>query len=280
MKRILLCCLLLACGLLSLTLFGATPEPPRKSTAGPSVQVLAPMPIPGLDRERTIRVYLPPGYETGRKRYRVLYMFDGQNLFDDATSYIGEWGVDETLDALAKNEGIELIVVGIDHGNELRMRELSPWTNPELGGAPDGEAFMAFVVKRLKPYIDNNYRTKPGRQDTAIMGSSMGGLMTDYAVHQYPETFGMAGIFSPSYWISDDAYKHAAAHPLSRGTRIYLVAGGKEGDQMTSGLRKMEAQLRSEGKVQLYSTVREGAEHNEKFWHAELPMALRFLFGS
>ena len=251
----------------------------RAPTAGPGVQVLAPMAIPGLDRERTIRVYLPPGYDTGRKRYRVLYMFDGQNLFDDATSYVGEWGVDETLDALAKNEGLELIVVGIDHGNELRFRELSPWANPQLGAAPEGAAFMSFVVKNLKPYIDNKFRTKPGRSDTAIMGSSLGGLLTDYAVHQYPETFGMAGIFSPSYWVSEDAYKHAAAHPLARGTRIYLVAGGKEGEQMTTGLRRMETQLRGEGKVALYSTVREGAEHNEKFWRAELPMALRFLFG-
>jgi predicted alpha/beta superfamily hydrolase len=253
-------------------------EPARKSTAGASVRVLAPMAIPGLDRERTIRVYLPPGYETGRKRYRVLYMFDGQNLFDDATSYVGEWGVDETLDALAKSEHLELIVVGIDHGNELRIRELSPWTNPQLGGTPDGKAFMAFVVNNLKPHIDDKFRTKPGRRDTAIMGSSLGGLMTDYAVHQYPDTFGMAGIFSPSYWISDDAYKHAAAHPLPRATRIYLVAGGKEGEQMTAGLRKMEAQLRAENRAKLYSAVREGAEHNEKFWRAELPAALRFLF--
>ena len=275
MKRVLLACLLL----LATTIAGGAQEPPRRSTAGPTVQILSPMAIPGLDRERTIRVYLPPGYETGRKRYRVLYMFDGQNLFDDATSYVGEWGVDETLDTLAKNEGIELIVVGIDHGNELRIRELSPWSNPQLGGAPEGEAFMAFVVKRVKPYIDNTFRTKPGRQDTAIMGSSLGGLMADYAVHQYPDVFGMAGIFSPSYWVSDDAYKHAAAHPLPRNTRIYLVAGGKEGEQMTGGLRKMEAQLRAEGRVKLYSTVREGAEHNEKAWRAELPMALRFLFG-
>jgi predicted alpha/beta superfamily hydrolase len=272
MKAILLACLFL------LPMLSAAQEPARKSTAGPNVQILAPMAIPGLARERTIRIYLPPGYETGRKRYRVLYMFDGQNLFDDATSYVGEWGVDETLDALAKNEGIELIVVGIDHGNEKRATELSPWANPEIG-PPEGEAFMAFVVKNVKPYIDNTYRTKPGRSETAIMGSSLGGLMADYAVHQYPDIFGMAGIFSPSYWISEDAFKHAAAHPLPRGTRIYMVIGSKEGDKHVANLRRMEAQLRSEGKVQLYSTVREGAEHNEKFWRAELPAALRFLFG-
>ncbi len=276
MKRILLACLLL---LLPLFAGAQAQAPERKSTAGPSVQILPPVHIPGLERERTVRVYLPPGYATGRKRYRVLYMFDGQNLFDDATSYIGEWGVDETLDALARNEGLELIVVGIDHGNELRIRELSPWANPELGGAPEGEAFMAFVVKNLKPFIDNNYRTKPGRQDTAIMGSSLGGLMADYAVHQYPDVFGMAGIFSPSYWISEDAYKHAASHPLPRGTRIYLVAGGKEGDKTVANLRRMETQLRADGKVSLYSTVREGAEHNETFWRGELPGAVRYLFG-
>ena len=89
-------------------------------SAGPGVRVLEPMTIPGLDRERTIRLYLPPGYDASTKRYPVLYMHDGQNLFDDATSYVGEWGVDEALDALAA-EGLELIVVGIDHGGEKRF---------------------------------------------------------------------------------------------------------------------------------------------------------------
>lgn len=270
--------LILACLFLLLPFATQAQEAARKSTAGANVHVLPPMPIRGLDRERTIRVYLPPGYDSGRKRYRVLYMFDGQNLFDDATSFVGEWGVDETLDALARDSGLELIVVGIDHGNEKRNTELSPWTNPQFG-PPEGEAFMKFVVQYLKPYIDNTYRTKPGRSDTAIMGSSLGGLMADYAVHQYPDVFGAAGIFSPSYWVSEDAFRHAAAHPLARGTRIYMVTGSKEGDDMTSTLRRMEAQIRAEGRATLYSTVREGAEHNEKAWRVEFPKALRFLFG-
>ena len=272
MKRILLACLLLL-----LPLLGAAQAPPRKSTAGASVRVLETMQIPGLDRERLIRIYLPPSYGTSKKRYRVLYMFDGQNLFDDATSYVGEWGVDETLDAMAKSDGLELIVVGIDHGNEHRNTELSPWSNPQIG-KPEGEVFLDFVIKRVKPYIDNNFRTKPGRQDTAVMGSSLGGLMADYAAHKYPDTFGAVGIFSPSYWVSDEAYRYASEHPLARGTRVYLVVGSKEPKDMTAGMRKMEWQLRGAGKISMYSTVREDAEHNEKAWRAELPMALRFLF--
>ena len=105
-----------------------------KSTATASVSILTPpFLIPGLNRERTVRLYLPPGYATSTKRYPMLYMHDGQNLFDAATSYAGEWGVDETLDTLAKIQGLELIVVGIDQGGVNRMTEFNPWDAPRFG---------------------------------------------------------------------------------------------------------------------------------------------------
>src|ERR1700676_1669623 len=118
----------------------------RVHTASPNVQVLPePLTMPGLDRQRMIRVYLPPGYTTSKQRFPVLYMHDGQNLFDDATSFVGEWGVDETLDALAKTRDFKLIVVGIDNGAENRIHELSPWDNAKYGKG-EGRQYMAFLV--------------------------------------------------------------------------------------------------------------------------------------
>lgn len=255
---------------------------PRRATATSGVHVLAPaLRMPGLDRQRTLRVYLPPGYDKGKRRYPVLYMHDGQNLFDDATSFVGEWGVDESMDALAKSDGIEVIVVGIDHGGDKRISELSPWPNPKYGAA-EGKQYMDFVVGTVKPFIDRTFRTKPGRMDTGIMGSSLGGMTSHYAIYQYPDVFGLAGIFSPSYWFSDEVYRFTAARRLPRGTRLYLVAGDQEGDTPATNVenvRKMETLLRTDPNVVLFTAIRPGAEHNEIFWKREFPKAMIYLFG-
>ncbi|MEO7251466.1 MAG: alpha/beta hydrolase-fold protein [Arenimonas sp.] len=257
---------------------------PRPSTAGPGVQVIAPpLSIPGLDRQRTIRVYLPPSYAHGKRRYPVLYMHDGQNLFDDATSFLGEWGVDESMDVLAKTRGIEVIVVGIDNGQDKRANELSPWPNPRFGAAEGGQ-YMDFVVATVKPLIDGKFRTRPGRADTGIMGSSLGALASQYAMYQYPEVFSKAGLFSPAYWFSSEVYSFTAARHLHPGSRVYLVAGDKEGDEaaaVVADVRKMESQLRAAGerRMSLFVAIRPGAEHNESFWKSEFPKAMIFLFG-
>ena len=256
----------------------------RPSTATAGVQVLAPpLHMPGLDRDRTIRVYLPPGYRHGKRHYPVLYMHDGQNLFDDATSYIGEWGVDESMDALAKSDGIEVIVVGIDNGQDKRINELSPWPNPHYSAA-EGRQYMDFVVGTVKPYIDRTFRTRPGRADTGIMGSSLGGLVSHYAIYQYPDVFGKAGIFSPSYEFSDEVYGYTASRHLHAGARVYLVTGDKEGDDpagVVRDFRKMDALIRSAGDtdVAMSTAIRPGAEHNETFWKSEFPKAMSYLFG-
>ncbi len=187
--------------------------------------------MPGLDRTRQIRVYVPPGYATSGKRYPVLYMHDGQNLFDDATAYAGEWHVDETMNALSRSGKLELIVVGIDNGKEKRMTELNPWPNPRFGAA-EGKQYMDFVVKVLKPLIDKQYRTKADRANTAIMGSSIGGLISHYAIVQYPEVFSKAGIFSPAYWTAGPSFDYFAAKPAAGDARLYFLMGEKEGDSM------------------------------------------------
>jgi predicted alpha/beta superfamily hydrolase len=269
----------LFCFIILFTCFGNAYADSNSSTASSNVHILDPMTIPELDRQRTIRIYLPPGYIENSHRYPVLYMHDGQNLFDKATSYAGEWEVDEAMDALAKSKGLEIIVVGIDNGQEKRLNELSPWTNKRFGKA-EGEQYTKFIVTVLKPYIDQNFRTLADRDNTGIMGNSMGGFISHYAIHQYPEIFGMAGIFSPSYWYSKNVFQHTKEKPLPSSARVYLLMGGKEGRQAINGLEKMTKLLKTQKHPEenLYSQVVPDGEHNEKFWRSEFPKAVAWLF--
>jgi predicted alpha/beta superfamily hydrolase len=258
----------------------AAAEAPRPSTALPNVHVLAPaLEMPGMDRSRTLRVYLPPGYARASRRYPVIYMHDGQNLFDDATAYAGEWGVDETLDALAATRGFEAIVVGIDNGGEQRMAELSPWPSKDVPKA-EGEAYLGFITTIVKPFIDTIYRTEPGRRHTAIIGSSMGGLLSHYAINRRPDVFALAGVLSPSYWIAPAAFEQARETALPPDARIYLYAGGREGDSMVQEASRMDDLLRlrmgADGRVLL--DVVDAAEHNEAAWRAAFPRVVAWLF--
>jgi predicted alpha/beta superfamily hydrolase len=255
---------------------------PLLPSAGPGVHVLpTPLAMPGLDRSRTLRIYLPPGYATSGKRYPVLYMHDAQNLFDDATSFVGEWGVDEALDAMARAGKLELIVVGIDNGGERRIAELTPWPNPEQSAVAEGAQYLQFVVTVVKPFVDARYRTLADREHTGIMGSSLGGLISDYAMRAHPDVFGRIGIFSPSYWYSERVWDYAQAHPPRAGTRIWLVAGGREGGDMVEPAERMAALLRAQGgrDVRLEAAIRPQGEHNERSWREEFPRAVAFLFG-
>jgi predicted alpha/beta superfamily hydrolase len=280
-KTFLITLAMLVAGLAACTAPAPATPPPRASTAGPGVHVLAQrLAMPGLGRERTLRLYLPPSYESAPdKRYPVIYMHDGQNLFDDATSYAGEWGVDETMDAFARTRGFEAIVVGIDNGGEERLRELSPWTNPKYGAA-QGEQYMAFVVDVVKPFVDTHYRTRSDREDTAIAGSSMGGLISHYALLRYPQVFGKAAIFSPSYWFSNEVYVQTAAHPWPAGTRSYFYIGGREGDESVADVRRMLPLLATPDHAVRDVTlhVEPDAQHDERAWRAEFPRAVAWLF--
>ena len=275
-------CLVFA--LLWLLAFGAGAQE-KKSTAGPGVQVLAPMAMPGLGRERVVRVYLPPGYATSKRRYPVIYMHDGQNLFDDATSFVGEWGVDEAMDALAK-EGFEAIVVGVDHGGERRFSELTEWSRGPGSPTPEGHEYLRFLVEVVKPYVDAHYRTRPGRAHTAIMGSSLGALISHAATFEYARVFSRIGEFSPSFWYAPAAYELSSQQRLPRGTRMYMLVGDHEGSdekdarETVANALRMEAQLRREQPhLRLRTRVVAGGEHNERFWRAEFPAAVRYLFG-
>ena len=251
----------------------------RPHTAGPGVVAFSPpLRFAGFGFPRQLRLYLPADYQDGARRYPVIYMFDGQNLFDEATSYAGEWGVDEALDRLVREDGFAAIVVGIDHGGALRFNELIPYFNLQF--APNkGAAFVRDLVQGVKPFVDANFRTRPGRADTAVIGSSLGGLAADYAIHAYPQVFGKAGVFSPSYWVSEQAFDIAAATPLPAGSRVYLYMGGQEGDDAVPLVQKMERLLRRQPGVDATLHVVPEAKHDEAAWRREFPRAVRWLFG-
>ena len=256
------------------------PQAPRASTALPGVSLLgAPLEMPGLKRTRQLRLYLPPGYAASGKRYPVLYMHDAQNLFDNATAYSGEWKVDETLDVLAKEGKLELIVVGIDNGGEKRMTELNAWDN-ERFGAGENRAYTDFIVKTVKPLVDKTYRTLPGREHTAIMGSSMGGLASHYALAQYPQVFSKAGVFSPAYWTAQPSFDFVASKPVPKDARVFLLMGEKEGPEMVRDVKRMAEVVQKSGHPAGNTVLKivPGAEHNEKFWAGELREALLWMF--
>lgn len=232
--------------------------------------------IPQLDRDRRIWIYLPESYGDTTKRYPVLYMHDGQNLFNNATSFSGEWCVDESMDRIIKNGGKESIIIGIDNGGEYRIEELTPFKNDDYGGG-DGSKYIDFIVATLKPYIDTHYRTLKDRDNTAIAGSSLGGLISFYAIIKYKNVFSKAGVMSPSLWFSNRIYYI----PEYRDTpmKIYFSAGDEESEDMVSDIEKMTTKMKKFGYPDSSIKVHiiKGAEHNEKQWSEEFPEMYNWL---
>ncbi|MEZ4884091.1 MAG: alpha/beta hydrolase-fold protein [Chitinophagales bacterium] len=237
--------------------------------------------MPELDRNRRIWIYLPPDYDTAsNKHYRTLYMHDAQNLFMSETSFAGEWEVDETLTKLFEQGDEGCIVVGIDNGEGERIDEYSPWVNVSYGGG-EGDEYANFLVTTLKPYIDENYRTKPEREYTGIMGSSMGGLISHYTVLEYQDVFSKAGIFSPSYWFSGEAYTHVLASGHQAEMRICLLSGGKEdGGSVVIDVENMYETFLEVGfgMDEVKNVVKADGEHSEWFWAREFSDSYQWLF--
>lgn len=234
----------------------------QESTASKNVSTFT-IEAPQLKTTKKIWIYLPKNYSATAKKYSVIYMHDAQNVFDAKTSFSGEWNVDEKLDSLKA----PVIVVGIEHGNEKRIDELTPFKNEKYGGG-NADNYLDFIVKTLKPYIDKNYRTKPKAKNTTIMGSSLGGLVSYYAILKYPEVFGKAGVFSPAFWFSNDIYTLTEQTPKIK-TKIYFLCGDKESDDMVKDMTKMERLLDTKRCYCLHLTkskIVKGGEHNEKLW--------------
>ncbi len=235
--------------------------------------------MPQLERSRRLWIYLPPDYESSNKSYPVLYMHDGQNLFDEQTSYAGEWEVDETLDKLF-DQGINVpIVVGIDNGGTLRIEEYTPWPNPQYGGGK-GSDYIDFIVETLKPFVDSAYRSLGDRENTAIMGSSLGGLISHYGALKYQDVFSKAGLFSPSYWFSDSVWAFTDSYPKKYAMKIYQMAGGQEGNDMIEQMYLMDVRLMDIGfgTDELFVKVVPNAQHNEQLWRNDFENAYLWLF--
>jgi predicted alpha/beta superfamily hydrolase len=246
--------------------------PHRHHTVVGTLKVLPSVWSPQLNNHRDILVYLPPSYDATVRPYPVIYMHDGQNLFDRSTGFAGqEWEVDETMESLSK-EGLEAIVVGIPHMGASRVQEYNPFPNFRDG---QGERYLDFITDTLKPMIDRDFRTQPEREHTGLIGSSMGGLISLYGFFHRAPVFGFAGVMSPAFWIAGGAiYDDVQSGDFVPG-KIYLDNGTRE-----SSARKMNAILTEKGYAAnrdlLYVIEQEG-EHHEPAWARRLPDALRFL---
>jgi predicted alpha/beta superfamily hydrolase len=247
---------------------------------------------------RNVDVWLPPTYgKDSTKRYPVLYMHDGQNVFDPATSYGGvDWAVDETMTRLIDSGKVrEAIVVGV-WNSPKRREEYMPqravqgdvsFNVPGAEGARREDIFsdryLAFLVEELKPFIDVTYRTLPGRADTYIMGSSMGGLVSQYAMSRYPDVYGGAGCVS-THWPAGDgiALEDFGAHLPDPATHKYYFDFGTAtlDTSYEPYQRRADEMLRKAGYVEGRNWITrkfDGAEHSEKAWRLRVDLPLLFL---
>lgn len=244
----------------------------QKHTFSPNVSTFT-IHSPQLDTERKIWVYLPSGYDSDSKKYPVIYMHDGQNLFDKGSSFSGEWRIDEQLDSLQA----KAIIIGIEHGGDKRVDELTPYPNEKYGGG-HADSYLDFIVNTLKPHVDSHYRTKPDKEHTAIFGSSVGGLVSFYAVLKYPKVFGNAGVFSPSFWFSDDIYD-LVIKTEHIDARIYFMAGDHESTEMVNDLdRMLELVLTKTDKKKIHKKIVHNGRHNETLWAKEFAEAYVWIF--
>lgn len=245
---------------------------------------------PQLDNKRHVVVYLPPSYTSDQQRhFPVIYMQDGQNLFDHVTAFVDDWKVDETMETLAK-QGYEAIIVGINNAETQRNDEYSPYLSEHFDGGR-GDAYLDFVIDTLKPAIDRDFRTQPDRDNTSIMGSSLGGLISLYAFLTRQETFGQAGLMSPSLWFGGGKIFELVEKVPKIPGKIYLDAGTREYADFIDrplirsryfyrDVRRLYRMLHRKGYHPLRDVLyveEQWARHREAAWARRLPAALHFL---
>ncbi len=236
--------------------------------------------IPQLIKTRRIAALLPHDYHKTNKRYPVLYLQDGQNLFDKHAKF-GSWGVTKKLAVLAEKGMGGIIVVAIDHAEEERIEEFTPSQRTKLGKGT-GKKYVRFLADTLKPYIDKNFRTLPEAENTGIGGSSMGGLISLYAGMMYPEVYSKWMIFSPSLWVAPTLPFDAADLYSDYDRRIYLYAGDKESEKLVDRMNELRDTLKgnhsADVSAELILSIKPGGEHNEYNWGLEFPKAVEWLF--
>ncbi len=250
-----------------------------------------------FNNTRSIRVLLPPGYDAAEnrsKRYPVLYLLDGQNLFDACLSDVSraEWEVDETVYRLIREQAMpEIIVVGIDHAGVKRPYEFLPYRdyvgNPDME-EPAGKRFPDFVVTEVMPLVNERYRTLTGQPNTGIGGSSYGGVATLYALMARPQTFGYGLIESPTIWVGMGQLIRDTSPLVTFPRKVFMAFGAAElpeGKGREAGLAMLDqvvANFRAAGYEdnQFRYVLEDQAKHTESAWAKRLPDALKFLFGS
>ncbi|GAB4418866.1 MAG: hypothetical protein OHK0039_30750 [Bacteroidia bacterium] len=236
--------------------------------------------IPELGRTRRISALLPHDYDQTDRAYPVLYLHDGQNLFNKEAPY-GNWGIDQSLARLAEKKQANLIIIAVDHGDEERIMEYSPYDNARFGPG-QGEAYLQFLMKTLKPYVDANFRVLAAREHTGIGGSSMGGLISLYAGICHKAVFGRMMIFSPSLWIAEQVFRDAEAFVPDPGTRIYLYAGARESSTHIPNVMRLRSAIQTRtaafGDLQLEVSIHPEGTHSEVYWGMAFPHAVKWLF--
>lgn len=237
-----------------------------------------------LERDRTVVVYLPPNYDHATAdRHPVLYLHDGQNVFDQATAFGDEWHVDETAQELILAGRIEpIIVVGIYNSGDHRIDEYTPTIAGKDGKGGGADDYGRMLVEDLKPFIDETYKTFPGAANTAMGGSSLGGLLTMHLGLKYPTAFGKLAVLSPSVWWDNRVIlKEVEAIPGKLPERIWLDAGVREGERTLADARSLRDALIKKGwtlgEDLSYLEAADG-EHNERSWGARVAPMLEFLF--
>lgn len=237
--------------------------------------------LKALKRYRRIWVCLPPDYSSNpNRRYPVIYLHDGQNVFDAATSFAGEWKVDEALQTLSNQPGWEpVIAVAVDNGGGERINELTPFRNPTYGGG-QGELYGKALVEDVKPLIDSLFRTKKDRINTALGGSSLGGIETLYMGFAWPQIYSKLLVFSPSLWYSDSLQQFIFGQPQLPDVRMYLLAGTNESASMIAETNSFYNGLISNGFLpsNISKNIISGGTHSEGFWSQYVKVGLEFLF--
>jgi predicted alpha/beta superfamily hydrolase len=234
---------------------------------------------PGLDRDLT--VYLPPSYDETDRRYPVLYMQDGQNLFDPEASFAGSWRVDLAMNWAARR-GVEGIVVAVPNAGEGRIAEYSPFDDPE-GGRGRGADYVSRLADTIKPLMDARFRTLPQRETTGVAGSSMGGLISLFAFFARPDVFGIMGALSPSLWFAERAIFGLLDPAPFRAGRLYLDVGRLEGADTLEDARRLRGLLQAKGYipgVHLRYLEDRAGRHEEAAWGRRFRAALPFLLPS
>jgi alpha-glucosidase len=241
-----------------------------------SLHVHFPFDMPQLGRQRAIRVLLPRNYDRDKgRRYPVLYIQDGQNLFDASTAAFRPWGLREFMDRQPLRR--QSILVGIDHGGPHRVHEYAPFKRGRQGG--EGVAYLQFLEQTLKPFIDREYRTWPHREATGIAGSSMGGLIALYAGLHFSHVFGKTGALSPSLWFNPGVLKVIKGEHAPK-SQIYVAGSKTELGSMAATLEKVYWTLHARGYTDddLRVVIRDRGRHSEAFWGREFKGMYEWLF--